>query len=134
VALTTTGCPNGHDNAALLSKLYKDYHNQGLNMVFVNDEMTKDVDLTIARIKRFRKLYDLPFPIAYSLAMDKDAMSAELPDLKEFLAWPTTVFYGTDGRVAAIHTGMEGPATGPYYARLENRYRRIIESLLKKSG
>jgi hypothetical protein len=134
VALTTTGCPNGHDNAALLSKLYKDYHNQGLNMVFVNDEMTKDVDLTIARIKRFRKLYDLPFPIAYSLAMDKDAMSAELPDLKKFLAWPTTVFYGPDGRVTAIHTGMEGPATGPYYARLENRYRRIIESLLKKSG
>ncbi len=132
VALTTTGCPNGHDNAALLSKLYKEYHPKGLNMVFVNDEMTKNVELTIARIKRFRRLYDLPFPIAYSLAMNKKEMTAELPDLKRYVAWPTTVFYGPDGKVAAIHTGMEGPGTGPFYIRLENRYREIIESLLQK--
>jgi hypothetical protein len=130
LALTTTGCPNGHDNAVLLSKLFKDYHNKGLNMLFVNYEMTKDLDLALERIKRFRRLYDLPFPIVYSMAMDKKEAGEELPDLKRFIAWPTALFIGADGRVKAIHTGMDGPATGEHYIRLGQRYRDIIENML----
>lgn len=130
LALTTTGCPNGHDNAELLSKLYKDYKDKGLHMLFINYEMTKDLDLTLTRIKRFRKLFDLPFPIAYSMAMNKKECGDELPDLERFIAWPTTLFIGTDGKVKAVHTGMSGPGTGKHYLRLEERYRAAIESLL----
>jgi len=131
MALTTTGCPNGHDNAVLLSKMYKDYHKKGLHMLFVNYEFVDDLNLIQTRVKRFRELYDLPFSIAYSLAKNKAEAGKELRDLESFIAYPTTIFFNADGKVVAIHTGMDGPGTGEHYIRLEQRYRSIIESLLK---
>jgi len=131
VAFTTTGCPNGHDNAALISKLYKDYHERGLQVLFVNYEFVDELDLIQTRVERFRRLYDLPFPIAFSLAKNKAEAGRELPDLERFIAHPTTFILDAAGRVAAIHTGMDGPGTGEHYVRLEQRYRSIIESLLK---
>jgi len=131
VAFTTTGCPNGHDNAALISKLYKDYHDRGLEVLFINYEFVDELNLIQTRVKRFREMYDLPFPIAYSLAKNKAEAGKELPDLERFIAHPTTFFLDANGRMSAIHTGMDGPGTGEHHVKLEQRYRSIIESLLK---
>ena len=131
VAFTSSGCPNGHDNAALLSKMYRDYHQNGLEMLFVNYEFDDDLSIIQTRVRRFRDAFDLPIPIAYSLAKNKAAAGEELPDLERFVAHPTTFFLNREGRVAAIHTGMDGPATGGFYVKLEQKYRKIIESLLR---
>jgi hypothetical protein len=130
VALSTTGCPNSHQNAELLSALYREYQPKGLNMLFINFEMTKDVPKIQARIKRFKEEYGLPIPVLFSLAMDKKEVGQEIPDFEKFLAWPTVVFYGADGKVKAIHTGIDGPATGEYYVQMVGKYRQIIEDLL----
>jgi hypothetical protein len=126
----TTGCPNTHHLGTLLSELYKDYHPRGLNMLGVFCELTKDVPLIQSRIKRFQKEYDLPFPFLYSLAMSKDEVGKEIPDFKAFLAWPTVAFIGADGKVSAMATGIDGPATGIYYEQMVRLYRDWIEKLL----
>jgi thiol-disulfide isomerase/thioredoxin len=130
VIFATTGCPNSHQLAVLLSQLYKDYHPRGLNMLGVFFELTKDIVKTQTRIKRFKEEYDLPFPFLFSLAMSKEEISKEIPDFKTFLAWPTVAFIGSNGKVAAICTGIDGPATGKYYAQLVMEYRQKIENLL----
>lgn len=130
VAMTTTGCPNSHQSAEFLSRLYKEYHGLGLNMVFINFELTKDVPKIVARIKRFKQEYDLPVPILFSQAMSKEEIGKEMPDFVKFLAWPTVIFYDKTGKVDTIHTGIDGPATGVYYTKMVDRYREIIERLL----
>ena len=134
IIFATTGCPNTHHMGALISELYKEYHPRGLNMLGVFNEFTKDVALIQTRIRRFQKEYDLPFPFLYSLAMDKGEVGKEIPDFKAFLAWPTVAFIAADGKVAAIATGIDGPATGPHYAEMAGQYRRRIESLLSGDG
>lgn len=128
----TTGCPNTHHLGILLSELYKDYHPRGLNMLGVFYELTKDVPLIQSRIRRFQNEYDLPFPFLYSLAMSKNEVGKEIPDFKAFLAWPTVAFIAADGKVSAIATGIDGPATGPYYEQMARHYRGWIEKLLVK--
>ena len=130
VIFATTGCPNSHHLAVLLSELFKDYHPRGLNMLGVFYELTKDVPLVQSRINRFKQEYELPFPFLYSLAMSKEEVAQEIPDFKIFWAWPTVVFIGPNGRVADISTGIDGPATGKYYAQLVKEYRKRIEKFL----
>jgi hypothetical protein len=45
-------------------------------------------------------------------------------------AWPTVVFFDSNGKVTAIATAIDGPATGTYYTRLVPEYRKKIEKLL----
>ena len=130
IILSTTGCPNTHQLAVVLSQLYKDYHPQGLNALGIFFELTDDLTRIQTRIRRFKQEYDLPFPFAYSLTMSKDDVVKEIPDFKNFLAWPTVVFVGRNGKVTAIHTGVDGPATGKYYNRLILNFRQKIEELL----
>ena len=130
VILSTTGCPNTHHLAVLLSELYKDYHPRGLNMVGIFYELTSDIGKIQSRIKRFKEEYDLPFPFLYSLTINKEDVVKEISDFKNFLAWPTVVFIGRNGKVAAIHTGIDGPATGKYYDELVRNFRQKIEGLL----
>lgn len=133
VALTMTGCPNSHDHADLLSMLYKEYHKRGLNMLSIQFELIKDIKRIQSRIKRFKKEHDLPFPVLFSLAMSKAEVAEEIPDLEKFLAWPTEVFIGPDGKVDCIYTGIDGPATGEYYTRMVKEYKSRIEKILSRT-
>ena len=99
-------------------------------MVGIFYELTSDIGKIQSRIKRFKDEYDLPFPFLYSLTMNKEDVVKEIPDFKNFLAWPTVVFIGRNGKVAAIHTGIDGPATGKYYDELVRNFRQKIEGLL----
>jgi hypothetical protein len=127
IALSTSGCPNSHDSADMLVSLYREYQTQGLEIVFVNYELTEDENKIKERIQRFRKEHEITSPILYSRAMNKKEASAELPDLNRVYAWPTVIFRGADGKVKAIHTGIDGPATGIHYEKLVKKYREIIE-------
>jgi peroxiredoxin len=132
VAFTMTGCPNSHDNAELLSQMYKEFQKKGLNILAINFELITDVAQIQARAKRFREEHNLPVPVLYSFAMSKAEIGEEIPDFERFLSWPTVAFYGPDGKVDCIHTGMDGPGTGQYYEKLVNEYRNRIEKLLSQ--
>jgi hypothetical protein len=62
---------------------------------------------------------------------DKQAVAASLPALNTFLAFPTTLFIDRQGRVARIHTGFNGPATGRYYQDFVKEFNAEVDSLLK---
>ncbi len=128
-AFYLTGCPNCHDSAEILSQLSKEFKGRDFEMVFIFYELTDKIESIKARVKLFLEDHDLPYPGLYSLAMSKQEIVQEIPDFKNFYAWPTVVFYDSEGKVAAIHTGVDGPATGDHHQKLIDQYRTKIEEL-----
>jgi hypothetical protein len=124
------GCPNAHDSAALLSEFYKKYREKGVNIVCIHTEMMSDVERIQKRIRAFKQAYDIQFPIVFSQALSKAKFSQEISDLEKFIAWPTLIFIGRDGKVDTIHTGFDSKATGKYYTKLVKEYKETIDRLL----
>jgi hypothetical protein len=58
-------------------------------------------------------------------------MWEKVPQLVNLNTWPATVFVGRDGKVAAIHAGFAGPASGEYNNQLQAEFTANIERLLK---
>jgi thiol-disulfide isomerase/thioredoxin len=129
-AFYLSGCPNCHDSAEILSQLSKEFKGRDFEMAFIFYELTDRIERIKARVKLFLEEHDLPYPGLYSLAMSKKEIVQEIPDFRNFYAWPTVVFYNSEGKVAAIHTGVDGPATGEYHQKLIDQYRTKIEELL----
>ena len=132
VGITMNGCPNAHDSAELLSELYNQYHERGLNIVCIHTELMKDIPRIQSRIAAFKKAHGIKFPIVFSTAKTKKEFNKEISDLERFIAWPTVIFIGRDGKVDTTHTGFDSKATGVYYKKLVKKYRAIIERLLKR--
>ena len=63
---------------------------------------------------------------------DKQAVAASLPALNSFLAFPTTIFIDKKGRVAKIHTGYTGPATGQYYQDFVKEFNGEVDTLVRE--
>jgi hypothetical protein len=62
---------------------------------------------------------------------DKQGVANSLPALNTFLAFPTTILIDRKGRVAKIHTGYSGPATGIYYRQFVKEFNKEIDLFLK---
>jgi len=123
-------CPTCHDAAPALVDLYRAYHKRGLEIVGVAFEVTGDTAQDAPLVRRYRDKFAIPFPLLLGGVSDAEAVSAVLPQLDGFTAFPTTVFVGRDGRVRRIHAGFYGPATGGQHAALVEEFRREIEKLL----
>jgi thiol-disulfide isomerase/thioredoxin len=123
-------CPTCHDAAPALVDLYRAYHKRGLEIVGVAFEVTGDSAQDAPLVRRYRDKFAIPFPLLLGGVSDAEAVSAALPQLEGFTAFPTTVFLGRDGRVRRIHAGFYGPATGGQHGTLVAEFRREIESLL----
>ncbi len=123
-------CPTCHDAAPALVDLYHAYHKRGVEIVGVAFEVTGDTAQDAPLVRRYRDKFHIPFPLLLGGVSDAEAVSAALPQLDGFTAFPTTVFVGRDGRVRRIHAGFYGPATGGQHEALVAEFRREIESLL----
>lgn len=132
-AFYLTGCTNCQDSAGILSQLSKEFQDRDLEMVFIYYELTDEIKRIISRVRRFHEDHDLPYTGLYSLAMSKQEIAQEIPGFKNFYARPTVVFYNSEGIVAGIHTGVDGPATGEYHQKLIDQYRKKIDELLSLS-
>jgi thiol-disulfide isomerase/thioredoxin len=125
-----TWCPTCHDAAPTLVQLYRDYHARGLEVVGVAFEVTGDSARDAPLVRRYRDKFSIPFPLLLGGVSDAEAVSAALPQLDGFTAFPTTIFLGRDGKVRRIQAGFYGPATGPAHEGLVRELRRAVEGLL----
>jgi thiol-disulfide isomerase/thioredoxin len=129
-----TWCPTCHEAVPTLVQLYRDYRDRGLEIVGVAFEATGDTAHDAGLVRRYRVKHGIDFPILLGGISEQEVVSAALPQLEGFTAFPTTIFIGRDGRVRSIHAGFFGPATGAQYTALVAEYRREAEKLLDESG
>lgn len=130
VDLFGTWCPTCHDAAPALVALYRDLAPRGLEVVGVAFEVTGDTAQDAPLVRRYRDKFGIPFPLLLGGVSEAEAISALLPQLAGFTAYPTTIFLGRDGRVRRIHAGFYGPATGAQHRALVAEFRREVERLL----
>ena len=130
VLITITGswCPNCHEEAPFLVELYRRYHERGLEVVAIAFEYTGEIDRDTKQLRIFAQKHGLPFPVL--LAGTTDDAEQKLSQLENFGAYPTSIFIGRDGKVRAIHTGFDGPATGTRFIELKREMEERIQRLL----
>lgn len=129
-----TWCPNCHDEAPVLEKLYKKYHPQGLEIVALAYEYTADQGRDQRLMEIYRAKYGLTFPMLLSGTTAEGQIAKTLPQLVDFGAFPTTIFLDRNGRVRAIHAGFSGPATGEKYEQVQQRFDELARAILGMSN
>jgi thiol-disulfide isomerase/thioredoxin len=125
--VTGTWCPNCHDEAKYLVKLYEKYHNKGLEIVALDFE-EEDQAASLTRVNAFIKQYKIPYP--YLIAGTPDEMWEKVPQAVNLNTWPATLFIGRDGKVKATYAGFASSASGVYNAELKQDFTSIIDRLL----
>lgn len=129
-----TWCPNCMDETKFLSPWYRANKDRGVEILGLAYERKDDFAYAKGRIEKMKEKFDVPYDFVVAGVNDKDAASKTLPALNKILAFPTTIFVGKDGKVKHIHTGFEGPGTGIYYERFQERFNQIVNELLAEKA
>ena len=127
-------CPTCHDAAPELVRLYRKYHDRGLEIVGLAYEVTGDTAIDARQVRRYRRKFGISFPLLLAGINDTEAAAATLPQLRGFTSFPTTVFLGRDGRVRRVHAGFYGPAMGAQHERMVREFEEEVEQLLAERG
>jgi thiol-disulfide isomerase/thioredoxin len=125
-----TWCPNCMDETKFLAPWYEANKARGVEVLGLAYERKDDFAYAKARIEKMDEKLHVPYDFVIAGTNDKDKASETLPALNKILAFPTTIFVGKDGKVKHIHTGFEGPGTGVYYERFQERFNQIVNELL----
>jgi len=125
-----TWCPTCHDAAPALVRLYREYHDRGLEIVGLAYEVTGDTAIDRVQVRHFRDKFGIRYPLLLAGINVTEETAATLPQLEGFTAYPTTLFLDRSGKVRRIQAGFFGPAAGARHARLLADFRREIERLL----
>jgi thiol-disulfide isomerase/thioredoxin len=132
VDLFGTWCPTCHDAAAALKQLYTRYHDGGLEIVGIAYEVAGDTATDARMVRTFRDKLGIPWPLLLAGLPNAATQQATQPQLANFVAYPTTLFIGRDGRIKRVHAGFYGPATGEAHTALIADFGREVEALLRE--
>lgn len=127
VSVTGTWCPNCHDEAPFLSRLYKDYRRKGLEIVALSFEEPAQLQ-DLSRVRAFIKQYDLTYP--FLIAGEPEQAPEKLPQAVNLTTFPAMFVLGKDGRVRATHAGYASKATGEFYEKEQRQLLAEIDRLL----
>lgn len=127
VSITGSWCPNCHDEAPFLAKLYKKYRGKGLEVVAFSFEEEEQL-ANPTRLKAFVQQYGIEYTVL--LAGEPDQLTEKVPQAENLNAFPTTFILGRDGRVRAVHAGFPSPASGEFYTKAERELTEQVERLL----
>jgi thiol-disulfide isomerase/thioredoxin len=131
ITIGGTWCPNCMDEAAFLGPWYKANRDRGIEIIGLQYERQTDSPFVKKVFDRFRKHYGIEYTLALGGVADKQVVLASLPQLEQFLSFPTTIFVDKNGKVKKIHTGFSGPATGKHYTAFINNFNAEVDALLK---
>jgi thiol-disulfide isomerase/thioredoxin len=123
-------CPNCLDETQYLSSLYKQYNSDGLEVIAIAFERTKDSSRAFANLKRLKEKTGAPYPMLLGGATRAEKAEDIFPMLNHIMSYPTAIFIDKDRKVRKIHTGFYGPGTGKYYEEFTRKTEQLIQELL----
>jgi peroxiredoxin len=131
ISIGGTWCPNCMDEAAFLGPWYEKNKSRGIEVIALQYERQTDAPFVKKTFERFKKQYGLKYTLLLGGVADKQAVITSLPALQNFVSFPTTIFVDRNGKVAKIHTGFTGPATGEHYTAFIKEFNEEVNNLLK---
>lgn len=135
VVLITIGgswCPNCHDEAVFLRDLLATRRTQGLEVIQLMFEYTPDFASAASAARAFVQKFDIDYPVLIAGHTSDDDVLKKLPQLAAFRAYPTMLAVDRKGVVRTMHTGFNGPATGPHYDQQNRELTALVDGLLRE--
>jgi thiol-disulfide isomerase/thioredoxin len=130
VSVLGTWCPNCLDEAQYLSQWYRENRERGVEIVGLAFERKDDVDYARAAVGRFKRQYGIEYEVLLAGKVGGESVAKALPEVDGLRSYPTTFFINKKGRVAKIHTGFNGPATGLFYEEWQKEFNALVDKLL----
>lgn len=124
-------CPNCMDETAYLVPFYNRYNKKGVEIIGLAYERTKDFERSKKNVERLGDRFNVPYKMLLTGFTNTNAeVTASLPMLNNFEAFPTLIIIDKKGTVRKIHTGFNGPGTGKYYTEFVKEFEKTIDDLL----
>ncbi|CAG5077703.1 TlpA disulfide reductase family protein [Parvicella tangerina] len=132
IQLLGSWCPNCMDETKFLTDLHKSYKDKGLHIIGIAFENPETLEGKIERVKELANYYGAEYEFCIGGYASKKEAEEALPALSEVLSFPTTIFIDKDGQIRKIHTGFNGPGTGPYYLKFVESTNKFVQKLLSE--
>ncbi len=132
VTIAGSWCPNCMDETNFLVPWYKENKDRGIEIVALHYERQTDKEWVKKTLNRYKERFGVPYLQLFAGKADKQAVAASLPSLNTFLSFPTTIIIDQRGKVAKIHTGFSGPATGKFFEEFVREFNNDIDALVGK--
>ena len=123
-------CPNCLDETRYLKELYEQYNPQGLEIIAIAFERTKNKEKALNNIARLKERTGAQYEFLLGGATRDDKAAEKLPMLNHIMSYPTAIFIDKMGKIRRIHTGFYGPSTGVYYEDFTKETEDLVENLL----
>lgn len=132
VQIMGSWCPNCMDETRFLSDYYKKNKDRGLEMIALAYERTTNFDESKKALQPFRNRFEVTYPILVTGVAVSDTLRTEktLPQIKQIMGFPTTIYIDKKGKVRKISTGFNGPGTGDHYEIFKKEFNELVDSLL----
>jgi peroxiredoxin len=130
VSVLGTWCPNCIDETKYLAQWYRENKQRGVEIVGLAFERKDEAAYANAAINRLKAQYGVEYEILFAGKVGGEAVVKVLPEVIKLTTYPTTFFIDRKGKVAKIHTGFSGPATGAFYEKWQEEFNVLIDELL----
>ncbi|MGC4036366.1 MAG: TlpA disulfide reductase family protein [Chitinophagaceae bacterium] len=134
VELMGSWCPNCMDETKFLSEFYRKNKKRGVEVIALAYEYTTDVQRSKASLEKFRKKFNMEYPVLLTGVAVGDEQRTEktLPQITPIRSFPTTIILDKKGNVRDIQSVFYGPGTGAYYTDFVRKFNETIDGLLKE--
>jgi len=124
-------CPNCVDESRLFQETYAKHKKDGLEIIGLCFEASKDFDVASKRVEKFQNNLGIEYPLLIAGVASKSKATETLGFLDQIRSFPTSVFIDKEGRVQQIHTGFYGPGTGDYYDEHVKEFNALISQIIR---
>jgi len=130
IEIMGTWCPNCIDQIQFLAPWYKENKVKGVEAIALAFEAKDDLNFAKGTLTKLKNRYDIQYDMLFAGKVGGNVVAEKLPAIDKFLAYPTTIIVGRDGKVKEIHTGFSGKGTGQYYQEYVKKWNEDLAKLI----
>lgn len=131
VQISGTWCPNCYDESRYMADIYQQYQDQGLEIVCLSFERTRDYATAQKRLAKMKRDLNIPYTVLLAGATREDKAAEKLPMLNHIMSYPTAIYLDKNHMVRKIHTGFAGPGT-PVWEDFVSENDAFLQKLLNE--
>ncbi len=132
VQIMGSWCPNCMDETQFMGPWYRDNKDRGIEVIGLCYERSADFKTEVKNILSFKDRFGVAYPLLVTGVTPSDPQLLEktLPQLKNFIGFPTTIFINKKGEIAKVEAGFSGPGTGAHYQEFIAGFNQLVNQLL----
>jgi peroxiredoxin len=130
IEIMGTWCPNCIDQVTFLAPWFKENKSKGVEAIGLAFEAKDDLAFAKNTLTKLKNRYDIQYDLLFAGKVGGNVVAEKLPAIDKFLAYPTTIIVGRDGKVKEIHTGFSGKGTGQFYQDYVKKWNEDLAKLI----